>query len=97
MDKIIDLIKANKIREISDLRDETDLSGLKLTLDLKRGTDPDKLMRRLFKMTPLEDSYSCNFNVLVGGTPQVLGVRGILEEWSAFPYGMYPPPSMFSS
>ncbi|PWM98583.1 MAG: topoisomerase IV [Massilioclostridium sp.] len=84
MDKIIDLIKANKIREISDLRDETDLSGLKLTLDLKRGTDPDKLMRRLFKMTPLEDSYSCNFNVLVGGTPQVLGVRGILEEWSAF-------------
>ncbi len=84
MDKIIDLIKSNKIREISDLRDETDLSGLKLTLDLKRGTDPDKLMRRLFKMTPLEDSYSCNFNVLVGGTPQVLGVRGILEEWSAF-------------
>lgn len=84
MDKIVDLIKANKIKEISDLRDETDLSGLKLTLDLKRGTDPEMLMRRLHRMTALEDAYSCNFNVLVGGTPQVLGVDGILEEWTAF-------------
>lgn len=84
MDKAVELIKSGKVREISDLRDETDLSGLKLTLDLKRGVDPDKLMRKLFRMTPLEDSYSCNFNVLVGGTPQVLGVGGILEEWSAF-------------
>lgn len=84
MDKIIDLVKQNKVKEISDMRDETDLSGLKLTIDLKRGTDPDRLMRRLFKLTPLEDSYSCNFNVLIAGTPRVLGVYDLLDEWVAF-------------
>ncbi len=84
MDKIIDLIKQGKIREISDMRDETDRGGLKLTLDLKRGVDPEKLMQKLYKTTPLEDSYSCNFNVLIGGAPRVLGVREILEEWTAF-------------
>ena len=84
MDKIVELIKANKIREISDLRDETDLNGLKLTIDLKRGVDPDKLMRKLFRLTPLEDSFSCNFNVLIDGTPKVLGVYRILDEWIAF-------------
>lgn len=84
MDKIVELIKANKIREISDLRDETDLNGLKLTIDLKRGVDPDKLMRKLFRLTPLEDSFSCNFNVLIDGTPKVLGVYQILDEWIAF-------------
>ena len=84
MDKIVDLIKQNKVREISDMRDETDRGGLKLAIDLKRGTDPDKLMQKLFRMTPLEDSYSCNFNVLIGGVPRVLGVREILNEWTAF-------------
>lgn len=84
MDKIVELIKSNKIREISDLRDETDLNGLKLTIDLKRGVDPDKLMRKLFRLTPLEDSFSCNFNVLIDGTPKVLGVYQILDEWIAF-------------
>ena len=86
IDKLGELIKAAKIREISDVRDETDLSGLKLTIDLKRGIDPDKLMVKLFRMTPLEDSYSCNFNILIGGAPQVMGVYEILEEWSAFRY-----------
>ena len=84
MDKITELVKAGKIREISDMRDETDLNGLKLTLDLKRGQDPDRLMARLFKATPLEDSFACNFNVLIGGQPRVLGVRQILLEWIAF-------------
>lgn len=84
MDKIIDLIKQNKIREIADLRDETDLSGLKLTIDLKRGTDPELLMQKLFKMTPLEDSFACNFNILIGGMPRVCGVAEILEEWTGF-------------
>ncbi|MDK2813146.1 MAG: gyrase subunit [Clostridiales bacterium] len=84
MDKIAELVKAGKIREISDIRDETDLGGLKLTMDLKRGQDPDKLMARLFRMTPLEDSFSCNFNILVAGQPRVMGVREILTEWSAF-------------
>ncbi len=84
MDKIADLVKAGKIREISDIRDETDLGGLKLTMDLKRGQDPEKLMARLFRMTPLEDSFSCNFNVLITGQPRVMGVREILAEWSAF-------------
>ena len=84
MDKIVDLIKLGKIREISDMRDETDLGGLKLTIDCKRGTDPDKLMQKLFRMTPLEDSFSCNFNVLIAGSPRVLGVRELLEEWTAF-------------
>lgn len=84
MDKIVELIKQNKLREISDMRDETDLHGLKLTLDLRRGVDPQKLMRRLFKMTPLEDSFSCNFNLLIKGSPKVLGVREILLEWIDF-------------
>lgn len=84
MDKVIDLIKAGKIREIADMRDETDLSGLKITIDLKRGADPDKLMQKLFRLTPLEDNFSCNFNVLVGGMPKVMGVRELLGEWIAF-------------
>lgn len=84
MDKIAELVKSGRIREISDMRDETDLGGLKLTLDLKRGQDPEKLMTRLFKLTPLEDSFNCNFNILVGGQPRVMGVREILTEWSAF-------------
>lgn len=86
IDKIGELIKAAKIREISDVRDETDLSGLKLTIDLKRGIDADKLMAKLYRMTPLEDSYSCNFNILIGGSPQVMGVYQIIEEWAAFRY-----------
>ncbi len=84
MDKVIDLIKASRIREIADMRDETDLSGLKITIDLKRGTDPDKLMQKLFRLTPLEDNFSCNFNVLVGGMPKVMGVGELLSEWIAF-------------
>ncbi len=84
MDKVIDLIKAGRIREIADMRDETDLSGLKITIDLKRGTDPDKLMQKLFRLTPLEDNFSCNFNVLVGGMPKVMGVGELLSEWIAF-------------
>ena len=84
MDKITELVKLGKIREISDMRDETDLNGLKLTIDLKRGQDPDKLMARLYKATPLEDSFACNFNVLIAGQPKVLGVRSILLEWIAF-------------
>ena len=84
MDKVVELVKAGRVREIADMRDETDLSGLKLTIDLKRGTDADKLMQRLFRMTPLEDSFPCNFNILVGGAPQVMGVGAILEEWTAF-------------
>ncbi len=84
IDKISESVKAAKIREISDVRDETDLSGLKLAIDLKRGIDPDKLMAKLYRSTPLEDTYSCNFNILVGGAPQVMGVYEILEEWTAF-------------
>ncbi|MDD4850891.1 MAG: DNA gyrase subunit A [Gemmiger sp.] len=84
MDKITELVKLGKIREISDMRDETDLNGLKLTIDLKRGQDPDKLMARLYKATPLEDSFACNFNLLIAGQPKVLGVRTILKEWIAF-------------
>jgi len=84
IDKISELVKAAKIRELSDVRDETDLSGLKLAIDLKRGIDPDKLMQKLYRSTPLEDTYSCNFNILVGGAPQVMGVYEILEEWTAF-------------
>jgi len=84
MDKVADLIKVGKIREIADMRDETGLSGLKLTIDLKRGTDPEKLMQKLFKLTPLRDSASCNFNILVGGMPRVMGVREILTEWVAW-------------
>lgn len=84
MSKITEHIKTNKIREISYLRDETGLSGLKLTLDLKRGTDPEKLMQKLFRITPLQDNYSCNFNVLINGTPRIMGVREILTEWIKF-------------
>ena len=84
IDKVAELIKAGKIKEISDLRDETDKNGLKLAIDLKRGVDPDKLMQKLMKMTPLMDSFSCNFNVLIGGTPRVVGVRELLEEWSSW-------------
>ncbi len=84
LDKVAELIKAGKIKEISDMRDETDLSGLKLTVDLKRGTDPEKLMQKLFRLTPLEDTVSCNFNVLIGGMPRVLGVKALLQEWTAW-------------
>ena len=84
MDKISEHVKSGKVREISDMRDETDLHGLKLALDLKRGQDPDKLMAKLMKSTPLEDSFSCNFNILVSGQPRVMGVREILKEWTAF-------------
>ena len=84
LDKVAELIKAGKAKEIADMRDETDLSGLKLAIDLKRGTDPDKLMAKLFRQTSLEDSFSCNFNVLIAGSPKVLGVRQILEEWTAW-------------
>ena len=84
LDKVAELIKAGKAKEIADMRDETDLSGLKLAIDLKRGTDPDKLMTKLYKLTPLEDAFACNFNVLIAGTPKVLGVRQLLEEWTAW-------------
>lgn len=84
IEKVIDLVKQNKLKEISDIRDETDLNGLKITIDLKRGTDPDKLMQKLFKLTTLEDSFACNFNVLIAGAPRVMGVRELLEEWTAF-------------
>ena len=84
MDKVAELMKSGKVREISDMRDETDLSGLKLTIDLKRGTDPEKLMAKLFKLTPLMDPFACNFNILIGGNPRVMGVREILDEWLAW-------------
>lgn len=84
IDKVAELIKAGKIREINDMRDETDLSGLRLAIDLKRGTDPDKLMQKLFKMTALQDTFPCNFNILVAGNPKVMGVREILDEWTAW-------------
>lgn len=84
MEKIVELVKLKKLSEINDIRNETDLNGLKITIDLKRGVDPDALMKRLFRMTPLEDSFPCNFNILVGGAPAVMGVREILDEWSAF-------------
>ncbi len=84
IDKIIELIKANKLKEISDIRDETDLNGLKITIDLKRGTDPEKLMSKLYKSTPLMDSFGCNFNILINSEPMVLGVADILRHWSEF-------------
>ena len=84
MDKVAELIKAGKIKEIADMRDETDLGGLKLTIDLKRGVDPDKLMQKLFRLTPLQDSFPCNFNILVAGMPRVMGVGEILLEWTAW-------------
>ena len=84
IDKVAELIKSGKVREINDMRDETDLSGLKLAIDLKRGTDPDKLMQKLFKLTPLQEAFPCNFNILVAGNPKVMGVGEILEEWTAW-------------
>ena len=84
MDKVAELIKAGKIREIADMRDETDLGGLKLTIDLKRGVDPEKLMQKLFRLTPLQDSFPCNFNILIAGMPRVMGVGEILQEWTAW-------------
>ncbi|MBR7178773.1 MAG: topoisomerase IV, partial [Oscillospiraceae bacterium] len=87
MDKVADLIKAGKIKEIADMRDETDLGGLKLTIDLKRGADPEKLMQKLFRTTSLQDSFACNFNILIEGMPRVMGIREILEEWTAWRTG----------
>ena len=84
MDKVAELIKVGKIKEIADMRDETDLGGLKLTIDLKRGADPEKLMQKLFRMTTLQDSFPCNFNILIAGMPRVMGVGEILEEWTAW-------------
>ncbi|MCD7730566.1 MAG: topoisomerase IV [Oscillospiraceae bacterium] len=84
MDKIIELVKGGKINEVSYIRDETDINGLKIAIDIKKGVDPDKLMKKLFKSTPLQDSYSCNFNILISGMPKVMGVKEILEEWIAF-------------
>ena len=84
MDKVAELIKAGKIKEIADMRDETDLGGLKLTIDLKRGADPEKLMQKLFRLTPLQDSFPCNFNILIAGMPRVMGVGEILDEWTAW-------------
>lgn len=87
IDKIIDLIKAGKLSGISDIRDETDLKGLKIAIDLKRGTDSELLMKKLLSMTPLEDSFSCNFNILIGNTPKVLGIKDVLREWISFRIG----------
>ena len=84
LDKVEELVKAGKIKEINDMRDETDLSGLKLAIDLKRGVDPDKLMAKLYRMTPLQDTVSCNFNILIAGSPRVMGVGEILDEWTAW-------------
>lgn len=84
IDKVAELVKGGKIRELNDIRDETDLSGLKIAIDLKRGVEPEKLMQKLFRLTPLEDSFACNFNILIAGMPCVLGVREIIEEWTAW-------------
>ena len=84
LDKVAELVKAGKVKEINDMRDESDLSGLKLAIDLKRGVDPDKLMAKLYRLTPLQDTVNCNFNILIGGMPRVMGVGGILEEWTAW-------------
>ena len=84
MDKVSELIKSGKIKEIADMRDETDLGGLKLTIDLKRGVDPDKLMQKLYRLTPMQDSFACNFNILIAGMPRVMGIAEILEEWTAW-------------
>ena len=84
IEKIIELVKSGKIKEITDVRDETGLQGLKITIDLKRGVDPELLMKKLYRFTPLEDSFSCNFNILIGGAPMVLGVKDLLTEWIAF-------------
>ena len=84
IDKIVDLVRTGKVKEISNVRDETDINGMKIAIDIKRGVDPDKLMQRLFRLTPLEDSFACNFNILIAGRPMTIGVRQILAEWTAF-------------
>ncbi len=84
IDKVVELVKDNKLREISDVRDETDLSGLRLAFDLKKGQDPDAVMNKLFRLTPLQDNFNCNFNILINGTPRVMGVYEILNEWTSF-------------
>ncbi len=84
INKVVDLVKSGKLREVSYIRDETGIEGLKIAIDLKRGTDPEKLMQKLYRLTPLQDSYPCNFNILIAGTPKVMGVREILSEWTAF-------------
>jgi DNA gyrase subunit A len=84
IDKVVELVKVGRVKDITEIRDETDLSGLKITIDLKRGTDPERLMQSLFRQTPLEDSFGCNFNILIAGTPRVMGVEEILLEWTAF-------------
>lgn len=84
IEKVVELAKLKKVTEINDIRDETDLDGLKITIDLKRGVDPEKLMKKLFKLTPLQDSFSCNFNILIAGSPRVMGVKEIISEWVAF-------------
>ena len=94
MDKVSELVKAGKIKEIADMRDETDLTGLEAGHRPEAGTDPDKLMAKLFRMTPLMDSQSCNFNILIAGMPRVMGVREILEEWTAWRSGLGPPPGV---
>ena len=95
LDKVAELIKANKIREISDMRDETDLNGLKLTIDLKRGADPDKLMQKLFKTTTLQDAFGCNFNILIAGMPRVMGVREIFCRVDGVAHRMRPAQTLF--
>ena len=87
IEKIIDLIKQGKIKDISDIRDETGIDGLRITIDLKRGVNPDQLMQKLYRMTTLEDTFSCNFNVLISGVPKVLSVKGLLNEWIRFRMG----------
>lgn len=84
IDKIVDLVKGGKLREVADVKDMSDLSGLKIRIELKRGSDPDKVMAKLFRLTPLEDSFGCNFNILIGGTPRVMSLKGIIDEWLAF-------------
>ena len=84
IDKVAELVKAGKLREVADMRDETDLSGLKLAIDLKRGADPEQVMQKLFRLTPLCDTFACNFNILIAGNPRVMGVGEILDEWIAW-------------
>ena len=84
IDKVAELVKAGKLREVADMRDETDLSGLKLAIDLKRGADPEQVMQKLFRLTPLCDSFACNFNILIAGNPRVMGVGEILDEWTSW-------------
>ena len=94
MDKVVELIKAGKVKEIADMRDETDLNGLKLTIDLKRGVDPDKLMQKLYRLTPLQDSFACNFNILIAGMPRVMGVRRDSGRVDGLAHRVRPPPGL---